>query len=178
MGFFKKTIFMLSAGCIIAGIAGWYGNKYAILGTDDSSYSNNIQVSLPEKTTINKDTVIEFQYNYSDGLSSTQCTLPAQYMTDYDKKQLQQAYSSWQMESFSPSKVVFVKNFDSESTQHYILKEYNGYVGVFYKKSGMLKELTSTPIASLSTEDAERYKKGINVDGDENLMKCLEGLET
>lgn len=178
MRIFKKMAALLMVGAVSAMVGIYYGNKYQILGTDDTTYTNNIQVSLPQKTTINTDTILEFHYNYSDGLSSTQYTMPPEYMSGYTKEELEKAYSSWQMDSFSENRVVFIKNFETESTQHYVLKDYNGYVGVFYKKTGMLKELTSTPVASLSAADAEKYKKGFYVDGDENLVKCLEDLET
>lgn len=178
----KKTVILILFGAVVMIISAYLGNKYTVLGTDDTAdenyYENSIEVKSPDRLTINSDTVLEFQYNYTDGITTTQCMLPAKYMTDYDRGELADAYSSWQMESFSPVKVVFVKNFDSESTQHYILKEYKGYVGVFYRKSGMLKELTSTPVASLSEKDREKYSKGVEIDGDENLMKYIEGLET
>lgn len=178
MGLLKKTILITALGTIVMVTSAYYGNKYAILGKDDTKYSNNIEVKAPYKVCINEDTVLEFQYTYTDGITTTNYTLPPKYMVNYDRDELSQAYGSWQMDSFSPNKVVFVKKFDSESTQHYILKDYNGYIGVFYKKSGMLKELTSTPISSLSSSDAQKYKDGVTVDGDDNLNKILQDLET
>ncbi|MGN1317539.1 MAG: hypothetical protein ACI4VF_00885 [Lachnospirales bacterium] len=174
----KKIVYLLVFGFFVMGICGYLGYKYKILGTDDGIYENSIEVKAPITQRINKDTVLEFQYNYTDGITTTQCLLPQSYMDKYDRETLANCYSSWQMESFSPNKVVFVKNFDSESTQHYIIKEYKGYVGVFYKKTGMLKELTSTPVSSLSDDEKEKIKNEIVIDGDDNLMKFLESFET
>lgn len=178
MGLLKKVCITFAAGTVIAISAGYYGNKYAILGLDEGDYTKNTEVTVPYKPCINENTVIEFVYNYSDGYIDTQYTLPAKYMQGYDREQLQNAYDSWQMDSFSANKVVFSKNFQEESPQHYILKEYNGYIGVFYKKSGILKEITSTPVASLSDADKKRYAEGVEIDGEDNLVKFIENLET
>lgn len=178
MGVLKKGAVILSIGIAAAIAAGYYGNKYAILGVDDGDYTKNTEVAAPYKQCIDENTVIEFIYNYSDGFSNSQYTLPENYMIGYDKQQLMNIYKDWQMESFSPNKVIFEKSINDDSPYHYILKEHKGYVGVFYKKSGMLKEITSTPIASLSENDKKRYEAGIEIDGEENLAKFIENLET
>lgn len=178
MGFFKKAGIVFIAGIAVAGISAFFGNKYAILGLDDTEYTNNIYVNAPEKITINKNTIMEFQYSYNDGFTETLCSFPPEYMSDYSREELAKAYDGWQIQSFSPNKVIFSKTLDTESSQHYILKEHKGYIAVFYKKSGVLKELTSTPVSSLSDKERQQYISGVQIDGNENLIKHLENLES
>ena len=41
-----------------------------------------------------------------------------------------------------------------------------------------LKEVTSTPIQSLSDEDKKLFENGVEIDGEKNLIKYIESLET
>ena len=99
-------------------------------------------------------------------------------MYGWDREKIQQAYSDWQMTEFSADRVVFNRNIEGDSPQHYILKENDGYVAVYYRDSGILKETTSTPVASLSDEDKKLFQEGLEIEGETNLIKYIEGLET
>ena len=82
------------------------------------------------------------------------------------------------MTEFSKDRVVFNKSINGNSTQHYVIREDNGYVAVFYRESNILKEVTSTPIESLSDEDKKLFENGVEIDGEKNLIKYIESLET
>ncbi len=178
MKLYKKAILTFTAGVLISAGTCYLGNKYAILGLDDGDYSKNTEVSIPYKQCIDENTVIETIYNYNDGYSDISSALPSDYMVGFDKEQLQEEYRGWQIESFSPYKVVFSKTVDEESPQHYVIKEYKGYLCVFYRKSGAVKEMTSTPVDSLSNEERERYVEGVEIDGDDELARVMEGIES
>ncbi len=145
----------------------------------ESDYGTEaVMTEVQSNDVIGENTVLEFVYNYSDGFSETQQSLPQQFMYGWDREKTQLAYSEWLMTEFGEDRVVFNKNIDGESSQHYILKENNGYVAVYYKNSDILKEITSAPVASLSDEDKKLFEKGIEIDGEINLIKYIEGLET
>ena len=85
------------------------------------------------------------------------------------------------MKSFSEKEVVLQKVIEGESTQHYIIGEYDGYIAVFYEKEingTKLKELTDIPLESLTEEEQEQIKKGIKITGKEELMKFLESYDS
>lgn len=179
MVFLKRVTLILSLGIIVGFIAMYLGNKYKILGVDEGNYEkNNLTVSMPQYEGVTENTVFEFVRSYSDGISERGYSLPPEYMEGYTKEELQNVFEGWQMESFSTKKVVFVKNYDYQSPQHYVIKEYEGYVAVFYRKNGVLKELTSTPVASLDEAERKKYEEGVEIDGEKNLVKYLEALES
>ena len=81
------------------------------------------------------------------------------------------------IKSFSEREVVLQKAIEGESTQHYIIGEYEGYIAVFYEKyinDTNIKEITNIPLESLPQEEQDRIKKGIKITGKEELMKFLE----
>lgn len=161
---------------ICGGVAGYF------VSFDKESVKNfqndTVMAEASLENTINENTILEFVYNYSDGFSETKQDLPQQFMVGWDREQVEKAYSQWEMTEFSKDKVIFNKSVDSTSSQHYILKEDEGYIAVFYRDSDILKEVTSTPISSLSVEDRKLFEKGVSVDGDVNLIKYLESLES
>ena len=71
-------------------------------------------------------------------------------MYGWDREKTKSAYKDWLMTEFSKDRVVFNKSINGNSTQHYVIREDNGYVAVFYRESNILKEVTSTPIESLN----------------------------
>lgn len=174
-----KYILIVTSGVIFAIIGGLTGYFFAYNSELDSEYGTGLVMAEAQPdTVIGENTVLEFVYNYADGFSETQQSLPQQFMYGWDREKTQQAYNDWMMTEFSEDRVVFNKSIDGNSTQHYILRENNGYIAVYYKESNILKEMTSTPVASLSDEDKALFEKGVEIDGEKNLIKYIEGLET
>lgn len=174
-----KYILIVTSGVIFAIIGGLTGYFFAYNSELDSEYGTGLVMAEAQPdTVIGENTVLEFVYNYADGFSETQQNLPQQFMYGWDREKTQQAYNDWMMTEFSEDRVVFNKSIDGNSTQHYILRENNGYIAVYYKESNILKEMTSTPVASLSDEDKALFEKGVEIDGEKNLIKYIEGLET
>jgi hypothetical protein len=145
---------------------------------DDSFGNGSIEVRAAEETGIDGNTVMQFVYHYADGVTEVYDSVPAKYMTGWGKQQLSSAYEKWTMDYYSPEKVVFHKNLDKNSAQHYILREYNGYVAVFYKDDEKIKEITSANILSMGDDERKRYAEGVEVVGNEELRKILQDLES
>lgn len=174
-----KSLAIIICGMIFT-VAGGIGGYYiAFNGEKGSDYDTGlVMAEAKQGNVIGEKTVMEFVYNYSDGFSETQQSLPQQFMYGWDREKTQQAYSEWVMSEFSADRIVFNKNVEGESPQHYILKEKDGYVAVYYRDTGILKEMTSAPVSALGNEDKELFKEGVLIDGDANLIKYIEGLET
>lgn len=174
-----KYVLVIACGVVFTLIGSVTGYLLAYNSEADAQYGTGLVMAEAQPdTVIGENTVLEFVYNYADGFSETQQSLPQQFMYGWDREKTQQAYSGWLMTEFSDDRVVFNKSIDGNSTQHYVLRENDGYIAVYYRDSNILKEMTSTPVASLSDEDKKLFEKGVEIDGEKNLIKYIEGLET
>ncbi len=174
-----KGLLVIMCGVVFTMTGGLAGYYMAFNDEGDIEYGGEtVMAEAKSDVTIGEKTVLEFVYNYSDGISETRQSIPQRSMYGWDREKTQEAYSDWQMTEFSADRVVFKKSIEGESPQHYILKENDGYVAVYYRDSGILKEITSTPVASLSDEDKKLFEEGLEIDGEMNLIKYIEGLET
>ncbi len=173
-----KICFAVALGIGAAALGGWLGYVKTLEGEKDVSYGSTLMAQAPSKTVVNENTVMEFVYNYKDGFSEIQELLPQLYMYGWDREAVEKAYDQWQMTEFSADRIVLNRDMDCQSSQHYTLKENDGYVAVYYRDSDVLREMTSTPIASLSEGDKKLFEQGVDIDGETNLMRYLESLET
>jgi len=138
-----------------------------------------VAVNVPR---ITPSTKLVYEYYYEDdGQVKVEEEVPPYFLIDMTRKDLEENYPDWQLKSFSQAEVVMRKNISGKSKERYIIKEYDGYVAVFFEEpvDGVsLRELTDTPVSSLSAEDREKLKTGINVIGEEALMNALEDYES
>lgn len=179
MGKGIKYILIIISGVIFTAIGAMTGYFLAYTSEAGIEYGQGLVMAEAQpEAVINENTVLEFVYNYSDGFTETQQNLPQQFMYGWDRDKTKSAYNGWLMTEFSSDRVVFNKSIEGNSTQHYVLKENNGYIAVYYRDSNILKEITSTPLASLSDEDKKSFEKGVEIDGEKNLIKYIESLET
>lgn len=179
MGKLLKYTLITALGVIFTVAGGLTGYYIAYNSELDSEYGTGlVMADAQPDTVIGENTVLEFVYNYGDGYSETQQGLPQQFMYGWDREKTRLAYSDWLMTEFGSDRVVFNKSVEGDSSQHYILKENKGYIAVYYRDSNILKEMTSTPIASLSDDDKKLFEEGVKIDGEKNLIKYIEGLET
>ena len=157
----KKTIvwlIVLVALCsaISAGI--WVYNFERAKDNNSLFTGETLEVKSDTGNSVGRNTVLTFVSNYEDGFSDTREVIAPVYMYGWQRDRMESAYPSWQMDEFSPLRVVFSRSEKGRSSQHYILGEKDGYVAVYYKDSGVLKEVTSTPVASLN-DDERKYKR-------------------
>lgn len=129
-----------------------------------------------EKITLSTKMVYEYYYEDDDKTEVLE-EVPPYFLIDMTRINLEENFKDWQIQSFSSKEVVMRKNIKGQSSQHYILGEYEGYIAVFYQKeiNGVnLKEITDTPVNSLSEEEQARLREGIRIEGNDELMKVLE----
>lgn len=127
---------------------------------------------------ISPSTKMVYEYIYKDdNITETVEDVPPYFLIDLTRTDLENNFKDWQVKSFSNKEVVLQKAIEGESTQHYIIGEYDGYVAVFYEKEingTKIKEITDISISSLPKEEQEKLKKGINITGKLELIKFLE----
>lgn len=155
-------------------------------------YNSNINADFFEKeekpvdnTTVAKitpSTKMTYEYFYkNDQITEIVEDVPPYFLIDLTRTDLEENFKEWQIKSFSEREVVLQQVIEGESTQHYIIGEYEGYVAVFYEKEingTKLKEITDIPIESLTKDEQEQIKKGIKITGKDELMKFLENYDS
>ena len=85
--------------------------------------------------------------------------------------------TDWEIIKFSPREVVARKTVFPESSMTYILTTKDGFLAVYYEDAihgGILKEITSIPVAGLSEDEIDRLERGILIHGIENLMRAMQ----
>lgn len=130
---------------------------------------------------ITPSTKMVYKYFYkADNITETVEDVPPYFLLDFTRQDLEREFELWQVESFSEKEVVMKTVIDGESTQHYIIGEYDGFLAVFYEKEineNNLKEITDIPLSSLSSEEQAKIKEGIKIFGKDELIKFLQNYD-
>ena len=134
---------------------------------------------------IQPSTNIIYNYYYEDGeFYESTSELAPKFLIGMNAEELKNTFanSNWKVNNFSSAEVVLQKNIAKSDKQNYVIGEKNGYVAVFYYETNFdglnLKEITSTPVNSLSLEEQERLKKGIKISGNDNLLLVMQDYES
>lgn len=65
----------------------------------------------------------------------------------------------------------------SQSPKGYIVREYNGKIGVFARGSNVLQETLNVRVSDLPILDRQRLNSGIIAQNDEQLCKIIEDFD-
>jgi len=127
-------------------------------------------------------TKIIYKYTYSgDGLTTQTEAQAPYFFVNMDKQRLAESLPDWNIVSFGPDEIVLQKTVAGNSSQHYVVGAFNGYVAVFFRQGesrGGLMQVTKAPVYTFSQNEQEQLAKGINVDGDDNLYKVLQDYDS
>ena len=127
-------------------------------------------------------TKIIYKYTYSgDGLTTQTEAQAPYFFVNMDRQRLAESLPDWNIVSFGQDEVVLQKTVAGNSSQHYVVGAFNGYVAVFFREGdikGNLMEVTKAPVYTFSQNDQAQLAKGINVDGDDNLYKVLQDYDS
>lgn len=96
------------------------------------------------------------------------------------KEELQEEYNEWEIKEFLPEKITLYKEEKGICNEHYIVKDNDGYIAVYFLDSNekeTLKEITEISTVFLPNTDIAKLKGGIRVYGRENLNSVLEDFE-
>ncbi|MFR2534072.1 MAG: BofC C-terminal domain-containing protein [Clostridia bacterium] len=139
-----------------------------------------ITTSTAEES-ISPNAIIVFKtyYNGCDHTVTQTVDVPKD-LINKGRQEVIKRYKDWDLGSFENTQIVLYKDADGICNEHYLIKENNGYVAVYYldeQGNETLKETTSIVMNYLPETDIERLKQGIKVVGDEQLNATLEDYE-
>lgn len=134
----------------------------------------------PENKTVspNAKIIMQKQYTKCGHIVEKQMDV-SNDMVNLTEEQLKLAYKDWEIKKFSPEEIVILQKVDTKCPDHFILKNKDGYVAVYYQtpiNNVSLKEVTSIQITNLRTNDKDRLEKGIYVESQKELAQMLEDL--
>lgn len=187
--FDKKVMFLVSSALIVTtglSVGNYFYNKTLNSTKEENILQNSVAKNLQnaisnleeEKTTKDTKLIYEYMYNPSGNIRKTEKQIPIE-LANKSRKIIENTFDEWSVITFSPQKVVLRKNIDSKNTS-YILKEYQGFISVFYNDNNFeeLKEITEIPVSTLPEDDQILLKKGIYIQGNKNLLKTLQDYES
>ena len=97
-----------------------------------------------------------------------------------DEEYFENAYSDWEIESFTADEVKLYKEFQGNCDEHYLITIDDKNIVVYTVDDDgnrTLKEKTDIPVQYLPKEDIELLQKGITAYGQNELAKKLEDFE-
>ena len=103
-----------------------------------------------------------------------------QELVNLTEEELGAYYKGWEIEEFSPSKIILTKEINSLCDEHFIIKLGEKYVQVFHLElDGNLVVYETTDISReyLPEEDIKKLEEGIYVFGEGKLNSVLEDFE-
>lgn len=147
----------------------------------DNTIVNEISVSNVEKEKISPNAVLILKKQYKECGHAVKeyAEIPEEFV-NLTQEELEEKYEGWTLEKFSINEIIIQKQVEGVCDQHYLLKEKDGIVAVYKINrdgSQILKEETGVAIEYLTENDKAKLKKGIYVDGEEELNTILEDYE-
>ncbi len=163
-----------------------YSSKNNVIEYNTNTTTNVLQEEKPvnniKTAKITPSTKMTYEYVYKqDNITEVIEDVPPYFLIDLTREDLEKNFKDWQIKSFSEREVVMQKSIDTESTQHYIIGEYDGFIAVFYEKEingTNIKEITSIPLDGLTKDEQEKIKNGIKITGKDELIKFLEAYSS
>ena len=152
--------------------------------TADKNDSQEIEIEIaPNKEVrITEKTKLVYEYLYKDDAKIDKTEEDAPYfLINKTQQEIKDLYNDWDLLKFTENEVVLRKTVEGMSRQYYYIGVLDGYVAVFYKNAingSNLKEITSTPYSTLPIEEQYKIQKGIEVTGEDNLIRLLEDYDS
>ena len=171
----KKRNYVILAALLMTAA---FSLGYFLYRSDARETEPRISITPERPITLDGAAVLEYIYKYSgDNITEiTEAPLPP-YLVGLTETEAAEKLRGFTITGFSADKITAVKILKGDSRQHYILGEYNGYLAVFYKRGGGLKEVTNTPINTLSREE-KNMLAAAEIVGSDKLERLLEDMES
>lgn len=192
----KKTVLIIIGIIILLVISmfiGYYIYKTEIAdGQDLAINSNEQQVAKEErnlvtrqvnmqeeKVTPNTQFILQKHYNTCGHTTLDYVEIPSE-IVNMNEKEVKEQYSDWKIKQFSKERVILEKQEEGTCDQHYILREKDGYIAVYWinqKGQESLKEVTGIATEYLTQNDLMEIEEGIVVYGLQELNSKIEDYE-
>lgn len=146
--------------------------------------SESIETSVTEEKISPNCTIVEKQYfKGCDHLIKNIKEVPEEWVNLQNedvKEKIKTYYLDWNLESFSNNQIIVSQEQDGYCTQHYVIREHNGVLGIYtLNENGEenFKEDTEISTRYLPDEDIQVLKEGIKAIGDDRLHTVLSDFE-
>lgn len=148
---------------------------------EENSISNEVleASAIEEKVLPTAEFAMKKVYNECGHFKFEYAELP-QELINLTEEELEAYYKDWEIEEFSPSKIILTKEINSLCDEHFIIKLGEKYVQVFHlEPDGNLVVYETTDISReyLPEEDIKKLEEGIYVFGEGKLNSVLEDFE-
>lgn len=171
----------LLTGCAVLALAG-VASGYGLCGKlgSDSRPRQQVYAYPPEQNgaRVGVNTVVRYVYSYTDDDGQLCFEQPApSFLAGLDAEGVKRVLGDCEVCELTDDRLVVRKTIEGRSSAHYSIGEKDGYVAVYFE-NGILKEKTATPLDGLEPELKARVMRGIKIDGAQELVKCLEDIES
>ena len=147
----------------------------------NNNFNNTVKAANVSEEKISPKAFVTYKIKYEKcGHETSQNREIPEELVNLTQEELKEKYSEWNIEKFSDTNIVLSKTEKGSCNEHFILKEKNGFATVFKKlDNGEEEEYETTDIATeyLSETDKINMKKGIEVNGLQNLNQLIEDYE-
>lgn len=195
-GYLYSMIVVIIIIAVVAGILLFQGSeKNNKVNTVQNSIENVVKQKEPEnivQTTntisvnseqekVSPKAVLILKKEYTEcGHTIKQYSKLPENLVNCTKEEIQEAYSDWEIEKFSPQEVILIKQEAGICREHYLLKEKDGKIAIYKigeNEEETLKEETEISTQYLTPTDLLKIQQGIKVYGEEGLNSALEDFE-
>lgn len=150
---------------------------------NNQEFENNIQIvttsNIQQKTSPNSLFIFQTYYKECKDITVERIEIPKECI-NLTEEDLKNKYKDYKIKEFSSSEVTFYQEKEGMCSEHYVIRENNGYVAIYtidsYGKE-TLKETTEIVTLYLPDTDRIRLKEGIKVNGREELNLAIEDYE-
>lgn len=98
-------------------------------------------------------------------------------LVNLPKRELEEKYSGWKIEKFSPDEVILYREIGANCEDHFVLKEKDGNLAIYNEPDENkmnLIEILSVNLDLLSEEDKSNLQEGIRIYGKDELNSLIE----
>ncbi len=152
-----------------------------IITENNNQIENSVKQTNVSEEKISPKAFVTYKIKYEKcGHETSQYREIPEELVNLTKEELKEKYSEWNIDEFSDTNIVLSKTEKGSCNEHFILKEKDGFATVFKKlDNGEEEEYETTDIATeyLSDTDKINMKKGIEVNGLQNLNQLIEDYE-
>jgi hypothetical protein len=169
-------------------------NKYKIT---DSNPNNSIQDIVireiqasdenikkvdaePEKISPYAKIIIEKYFNKCNHTTSSIIDVPKE-LINLTEDEFREKYNGWTIRLFTPREIQIYKEFNSKCSEHFVVKEKDGFLAIYNEivpDNLELKEITNIDFNGLREEDKKSITAGVNIYGRDELSSFIEDFDS
>lgn len=152
----------------------------AIAELNNKDLSNFIETNnKEEKTSPNCIITLKIYYETCEHLIEKRKNIE-EVDVNIREQELAERFPDWEIQRFTPNEIVLYKEVNEFCKEHFLLKEKDGYIGIYkLDKNNNAEFFRTTEISTeyLAEEDLSKIKNGIKVYTEKELNRTLEDFE-